>query len=76
MATLLWGGSKFLPQAYVVAEREEEERAIKALKPNYARLGEVDGKTALVIAATHPMEIIEGLKAKVESFNFELATAV
>lgn len=66
MAALRWGGGKYLPQAYIVAESEEEERTIKRIRPHYARIGEVEGKTAMVVAATHPMEVIEDLKRKIE----------
>lgn len=75
MAALKWGG-RYLPQAYIVAESREEEEAIKSLKPNYAQIGEVEGRIAMVISATHPMSVIENLKQKIESFNSHATVGV
>lgn len=73
MATLKWAG-RYIPHAYIVADNEGEEKAIKRFKkPNYARIAVVEGRTAVVLAATNPLPVIEDLKKRVESLALRSA---
>ena len=73
MATIKWAG-RYIPQAFVVADNEGEERAIARFKkPNYARIALMEGKMAVVLAATNPLPIIEDIKRRVESLGLRSA---
>lgn len=66
MATLKWAG-RYIPQAFVVADNEGEEKAIQRFKkPNYARIALMEGRLSVVLAATNPLPLIHDIKRRVE----------
>ena len=63
MAKLMWGG-KVSPKAFIVAETSEEEAYIHRSKTEIAK-GIINGRTALIVSATKPLDYIFNLQKEV-----------